>query len=247
MSFSADWLALRAPADDAARDAGLLAAAVDWARAHDGCRILDLGSGTGATRRAFGNLVPGAHWWLADSDAALLVQAAGPDSTPLVVDLAEGLDEALAVEPQLVTASAFFDLAGAAWIETLVGRLAERGAALYAALNYDGQETWLPPHPEDASVAEAFAEDMGRDKGLGPALGGKAAAHLAACLHQRGFEVRTASSSWHLRARHDAALIAALAKGTARAADASADWLTARGAASHVTIGHIDLWAVPAG
>ena len=45
MGFSADWLALREPADHAARDGDLLAAAAQVA----GAVIVDLGCGTGST------------------------------------------------------------------------------------------------------------------------------------------------------------------------------------------------------
>ena len=179
MSFSSEWLTLRAGADAAARDAGLLGAAACWAAARPQPRILDLGSGTGATRRAFGERVPGAQWFLADSDPALLVKAEGPDTTPLLLDLMAEIPRAFDLRPDLVTASAFFDLAGAEWIDRLVSALHDTGAALYAALTYDGTETWHPSHAEDAAVLAAFQRDMQRDKGLGPALGGAAATYLA--------------------------------------------------------------------
>lgn len=249
MSFSPDWLALRAPADDAARDPGLMAAAIAHARALPGCRILDLGAGSGATLRVLGPMLPGARWWLADHDAGLLdhamrlASALGVSAEPLVADLATELDRAFAPGPQLVTASAFFDLAGAAWLDGFAGRLAASGAALYGALSYNGQEAWQPPHPDDAAVHAAFTADMGRDKGLGPALGGSAAAHLAGALEGLGYRVERADSPWRLEAPRDSALIAALAEGTAAATGASTGWLAARRAASAVRIGHVDLWA----
>src|SRR6185312_14115446 len=65
--FSADWLALREPADRAARDRGLarrFAAALPPRP-----RIIDLGAGTGATARALAPFVAGT-WILVDRDAA---------------------------------------------------------------------------------------------------------------------------------------------------------------------------------
>jgi hypothetical protein len=247
--FSADWLALRAPADDAARDAGLMGQAVAWGRAQPGLRVLDLGAGSGATLRVLGPLLPGAAWWLADHDAALLDHACalartrGETVTPLALDLASALDAAFEPRPHLVTASAFLDLAGAAWLDALADRVAASGAAFYAALSYDGHEAWHPPHPGDAAVHAAFAADMGRDKGLGPALGGAAAAHMAAALSARGLAVQTASSPWQLTPPRDAALIAALRAGTAAATGASADWAAAP--RSRVEIGHLDVLALP--
>jgi trans-aconitate methyltransferase len=73
MGFSAEWLALREPADHAARDAGLLMAAAR--AAGDSAVIVDLGCGTGSTRRAFGELLPHADWRMVDGDADLLVRA----------------------------------------------------------------------------------------------------------------------------------------------------------------------------
>ncbi|MEY4985020.1 MAG: hypothetical protein RIR62_3286, partial [Pseudomonadota bacterium] len=75
MGFSADWLALREPADHAARDARLLRAAAGVARHR--AVVVDLGCGTGSTRRAFGDLLAGATWRMVDGDAALLARAGG--------------------------------------------------------------------------------------------------------------------------------------------------------------------------
>jgi hypothetical protein len=248
--FSADWLTLREGADNAARDAVLRKAAVAWGEAHAGLRVLDLGAGTGATLKVLGTALRGARWWLADNDPALLSRAVatagelGVTAEPLVVDLAADLAAAFAPKPHLVTASAFFDLAGAAWIDAFAAEAAAGGAAVYAALTYDGNESWLPPHPEDPAVMAAFATDMGRDKGLGPALGGRAGHHLAAALHRQGYRVTTAPSPWRLAAPADAALMRALADGTGSATQASADWRAA--SRSRIVIGHIDVWAVPA-
>ncbi len=125
------------------------------------------------------------------------------------------------------------------------------GAALYAALTYDGREAWQPPHPLDAEVLEAFQADQRRDKGLGPALGPAAHDHLAACLRAQGYRVSEARSDWTLAQPADAALIAALAEGTAAAvaprigAERSEAWRAARTGAERVVIGHRDLLALP--
>jgi len=44
--FSADWLALREPADAVARNQELTARLIDWRQQHGGLSVLDLGSGT---------------------------------------------------------------------------------------------------------------------------------------------------------------------------------------------------------
>jgi hypothetical protein len=214
--------------------------------------VVDLGAGSGATLKALHAALPQARWRLIDDDAALLALAAkaaaerGAAVETRRIDLARDLAAALAPAPALVTASAFFDLAGAAWIEAFADAAAAAGAAVYAALTYDGRESWAPPHPEDAAVHARFLADMRRDKGLGPALGAEAGSFLAAALAARGYRVTTADAPWRLESPRDAALIAALADGSADAADASPDWRAARRAATAVAIGHLDVLALPA-
>lgn len=147
--FSSEWLALRAPADDAARDENLLRRAARLAG--DGL-IADIGGGTGASFRALSPLAPDARWRVLDADAALLSHL--PDDARVEgveVDLAADPGVIFAGAPRLVTASAFFDLASRDWIEDFADRLVASGAALYAALTYDGREDWTPK-PDRKSV-----------------------------------------------------------------------------------------------
>ncbi len=250
--FAADWLALRAPADDRARDPGLVAALADWARGRP-IRINDIGGGDGATRRAIGGTLPGARWLVVDADPALLLHAAAAGAEISLVDLAARPEAAFAGGPNLMTASAFFDLVSEDWIAAFAEGLATRRLPLYAALTYDGRENWRPTPPHEAAAREAFRADMRRDKGFGPALGAAAHAMLAAALRARGYEVREAESDWRLERGRDDALIAALAEGGAEAPmvraalsrSALAEWRAGRGAAETVLIGHRDLLALP--
>jgi hypothetical protein len=242
MSFEPAWLALREPADAAARDVGLLEEAT--ALVGDGLG-LDLGCGTGATARAFG---AGPRWRLVDRDRRLLELAAAgcPGAEAVEADLA-AVDRLPLDGVALVTASALLDLVSQAWIEALSGRLADAGVPVYAALSYDGTVAWDAPEPGDAAVVAAFNRDQRRDKGLGPALGPAAPAALARALAARGYRVRTAPSPWRL-GNAEAALQAALVEGIAEAAAAPASWRQARlaaSAASRCTVGHVDLLAVP--
>jgi len=254
VSFDGAWLDLREPADAAARDAGLLAAA---ARSLEGdAVVLDLGCGTGATVRAFAGRTGGrVRWRLLDRDPALLRQAAARchRAETIVADLApvDGLPlDGMA----LVTASALFDLASAAWIEALATRLAAARIGLYAALTVDGMLAWEPALPGDPAVVAAFGEHQRRDKGLGPALGGCAAAALAQALARRGFDVWSAPSPWRLGPA-EAGLQRALVGGIARAAAetgfaGAVAWGQAREAASSASgcvVGHVDLLATPPG
>jgi SAM-dependent methyltransferase len=235
MSFSSNWLALREPADRAARDGALAAALGDWAAARTRALgrpllVVDLGCGTGASHRALSPLLPGARWRLTDNDPALLAEAAGRTGAhTLCLDLAATPEIALD-GADIVTASALFDLASAAWIDRLAGALAP-GAAMLAALSYDGIETWDPADPAEAEGLAAFHAHQVGDKGFGPSLGPGGAAYLAQALARGGREVRRAPSPWRLSRPRDGALIEALADGAAGAAAQAAHAAGAAGAA----------------
>lgn len=250
MGFSADWLALRDPADRAARDAALLRRAAQ--AAGPAPVILDLGCGTGATWRALAPLLPsGTRWRFVDNDPALLAvagAAAGPAAEVIRADLGD-LDALPLAGATLVTASALLDLVSADWVAGLVNRL---GVPFYAALSYDGRMEWTPDHPQDAAVTDGFNRHQHGDKGFGPALGPDAVPRAAALFAQAGFEVLQADSPWRL-GPDMAALQRDLTRGIADAAAeagvaGASDWGRARqdsaGAASCL-VGHLDLLAIP--
>jgi len=255
--FSADWLALRAAVDARARDSGLARRLGAHFEGRSSIRVLDLGAGTGANLRATAPLMPVAqNWVLADNDATLLERARPPVGTTIErreIDLAGDLVPLFDPSPDLVTASAFLDLCGAAWLDRLADAVVRHRAAAYAVLSYDGRESWSTPHPLDAAALAAFHADQHRDKGLGPALGPKAQAHLADRLRRHGYREHEEPSDWRLHRPADTALIAALAEGSAAAiapalgAEQAADWCRARTGATEVVIGHQDLLALPTG
>lgn len=256
--FSPAWLALREPADHAARAPALLRDAAELLGASDDPLAVDLGCGTGSTARAFAAAGASAiRWRLVDADAGLLVEAsrriAGAETVRL--DLAARPDLPLA-GACLVTASALLDLVSAAWLDDLVARLAAARLPLYAALTYDGRMRFDPPHSLDAAIAAAFDRHQRGDKGLGPALGPAGARSAAARLRAAGFRVEIAPSPWHLGPA-EAALAGALVAGIAAAAaeegslgavevDGWLAWRLARLGQGGVVIGHTDLLARPA-
>jgi SAM-dependent methyltransferase len=248
MSFAATWLDLREPADRAARDPGLLAAAAAHLVGTPAPLVLDLGCGTGAMPRALAH--PGLRWRLVDRDPGHLQVAAArcPGAETVAADLAD-LDRLPLDGVRLVTASALLDLASATWLDALADGLAATGVGLYATLAYDGRMAWAPALPGDEAVRAVFNAHQRRDKGLGPALGPAAAATLARALARRGFAVRLAPSPWRLGPAQ-AALQAAFVDGVAAAAAemgvAAGCWAQARRAASGCTVGHVDLLALPA-
>jgi hypothetical protein len=252
--FAADWLALRRPADARAQDSGLRARLAAHLAGRDRLTVLDLGAGTGAGLALTAPHLPGPqHWRLVDDDPGLLARAVPPAGTTverLSRDLSGGVGPLLDPVPDVVTAAAFFDIAGREWVASLAQALAATRVPLYATLIYDGRESWEPADPRDAHVLEAFHADQRRDKGLGPALGPDAPGALSALLAADGFAVAEARSDWALAAPRDAALIAALAEGSAAAVrprlGADADrWLAARRGATRVRVGHRDILALP--
>ncbi|QDL93030.1 methyltransferase domain-containing protein [Paroceanicella profunda] len=258
--FAPDWLALRDPADRAARSRTLRDRLLTHLFARPGgrpLRVIDLGCGTGATWRALAPLLPpDTEWCLVDHDPALLAAArtALGDSAQisfLEADLAASVEETLARGADLVTSSALIDLCSAEWLSRLGGAVPP-GAAVYMALNYDGTEHWEPAHDAEPRAHAAFLDHHRRDKGFGPALGAEAPAHLSRVLAARGWTVRSAASPWRLSQAHRG-LIAALAEGSAQAVAETgalspaehAAWAASRRSAESVMIGHTDLLALP--
>jgi SAM-dependent methyltransferase len=258
MSFTEEWLALREPADVAARDPRLLERAAQAARgAAQGAApvIVDLGCGTGATARALGPyLPPDTRWRLVDNDARLLARAmaeTGAGAEAHRLDLA-ALDALPLAGAHLVTASALLDLVSRDWLAGLAARLARAGIGVYAALSYDGRMAWEPPLAADTEITAAFNAHQRRDKGFGPALGPDAVPVAERLFAAKGFGVETAPSPWHL-GPEQAQLHGELLDGIARAAaeaglSGARAWGQARRAACRYTacvVGHSDLLALP--
>lgn len=261
--FSISWLNLREPADVAARNKPLAHKALEWLELIPAPIVVDLGSGTGSTLRALSSL--GGHgdndklWRLVDHDGDLLDEAVRRHAKEFQVedhqsDLAI-IEELLFGGARLVTASALFDLVSADLVNNLVKRLTEKGIGVYAALNYDGETSWSPPHPSDAGVLAAFNQDQRRDKGLGAALGPDASTYLQTVFTQAGYQVSVAPSPWHLT-KHDAELVRELINGIANVVTkhsvlskgAIAVWREFRLAHlqdGECTVGHQDLLALP--
>jgi SAM-dependent methyltransferase len=240
--FSADWLALREPADHRARNRELIRALGGRFADRERVTIVDLGCGAGSNLRALAPLLPPRQEWrLVDHDPALLAAArervaswadeARPDGGGLAVrkgdrhlsvvfrraDLANDLEQVLSGAPDLATAAALFDLVSPAWIDRFATAVAAEGAVFAPFLTYDGEERWEPPHPADAEMLAAFHRHQHGDKGFGAAAGPDAGRLLAQAFRARGYGVVEGDSPWRLDACRDALLIAELALGIAQA------------------------------
>jgi hypothetical protein len=276
--FAPDWLRLREGVDHRSRDAGLLAKLASYFKDRPEVRVVDLGAGLGSNLRgSYASLPTRQHWLLVDYDAQLLAAAidaiaawadsgrpttsgleAVKDGRSLHVelrriDLAADPADWTRPTPDLVTAAALFDLVSEEWIGKFVAAVTRARIPFYTVLTHDAKTTWSPPHPADTQMRGAFESHFGRDKGFGPAAGGRATKLLADQLARAGYEVFRASSPWKLGAS-DRDLVVALVDGWAEAVRDTGtvpepsikEWVSARKAAdSACTVGHEDLLAFP--
>ena len=220
-----DWLALREPADAAARDRSwpaLRPAVAAWLapRLADGDRplhVIDAGAGTGANARWLAPrltaLAPGhpVRWTLLDHDDRLLAHVPpGLSARRVCGDLADLpglLRQPGSPEPgvTLVTASALLDLLTADQLDRFVDDAMAAGAALLVALTIgpawhveplDGPDAQSTEPTEPTELTERLDAAFHEHQGRGQALGHRAIDHLV----DRYPGLVQADSPWHLDA-----------------------------------------------
>jgi hypothetical protein len=193
----ADWLALREPADAAARSTEL----ADRLAPRPPLLVHDLGSGTGSMARWLAPRLPGPqHWVLHDRDADLLAAAAAHLPPGVTAETRQGdltrLTAADLAGASLVTASALLDMLTAAEVERVVGACA--GLPTLLTLTVVGAITLDPPDPLDAAVAAAFDAHQRRTVGGRTLAGPDAAAVAVAAFGRRGIPVEVRDTPWRL-------------------------------------------------
>ncbi|MFN8132322.1 MAG: class I SAM-dependent methyltransferase [Solirubrobacteraceae bacterium] len=264
----ADWLALREPADAAARAAGLVAPLRAWAPAAGPWVIHDLGCGTGGMGRWLAGRLPGRQHWIGhDRDPDLLEIAAasrpGPaaDGAPVSVEVRQSDITELGPEDvagaTVITASALLDLLTAAELGGLIALGAATGCPMLLTLSVVGRVDLTPADPLDARMAAAFDAHQRRPTTRGPLLGPDAVAFAADGFGRRGADVLVRPSPWRLGAAQ-AGLAAEWLAGWAGAAAEQDAGLAAdaaayarrrlaqvRAGALAVTVHHADLLALP--
>jgi hypothetical protein len=221
------WLALREPADVAARSVPLTRAIADVLPRGRPLCVLDLATGSGSNIRYLAEHLSGQQSWLpVDHDAALLAElparmaawgaarsyevAAGTGewvirgsglqchvAEPRRLDLA-ALDGTIFSGRHLVTASALLDLVSETWLRALAARCRENGAAALFALTYNGQSSCVPVEPEDDTIRLLMNRHQKTDKGFGAAAGPDATDDAARCFAALGYRVRREPSDWVL-------------------------------------------------
>ena len=248
---SKEWLALREPADAAARARELVEHLV---RESPRWVIHDLGCGTGSMGRWLAPQLPGPqHWVLHDRDEDLLRRAAAsvPGAEGRPGDLARLTADDLA-GASLVTASALLDLLTLAEVRRLAEAVAAVACPALLTLTVTGRVELEPADPLDAEVAAAFDAHQRRESGGRRLLGPDAATATREAFAARGAGVAVRASPWRL-GPHDAELLRAWLPGWVGAAReqqpdvAPGTYLAGRLAAAgegrlRVTVHHEDLF-----
>lgn len=275
--FSPEWLALREPVDHRSRSPRIAAYLKAALANRVSIRVVDLGCGSGSNLRATAPLLGADQsWTLVDNDRRLLGEAEqrlrdwadkgskegewlrlekGGRKIRVAfreADLVTGLDQVLALRPDLVTASALFDLCSTAFIDRFAKAVIERRSCFYTVLTYNGIQRWMPEHAGDTALLDAFHAHQRTDKGFGASAGPDAPERLAQAFTRAGWKVEEGESPWVLDEK-DQALIDALAGGFAGAAEETGAvpaatlkaWraITRTGA----VVGHADTLCLPPG
>jgi len=262
------WLALRQPADFAARSERLTRLVLDRLEGVQPLRILDLGTGTGSNIRYLAPRLPvDQHWLAIDKDPRLLAETAihcaplapGLQVATRAVDLGAAVPSDIFDDRHLVTASALLDLVSSEWLEWIASECRRVGACALFTITYNGLNECHPRDPDDASMFALFNLHQLSDKGLGgPAAGPRGTDVARERFLAAGFDVHVEPSNWHI-GPHDREFQRQLIEGWALAAaemssepEAVEAWKQRRlrhVAAGHSTIlvGHHDLAALPPG
>jgi hypothetical protein len=262
----AGWLALREPADAAARSQELVDALHDRLPRDRPLVVQDLGAGTGSMARWLApRLDVPQRWVLHDRDAELLPLAVATpprtaDGRCVPVEARCGdvtrLPPAELAGSALVTASALLDMMTAAELARFVAVCVGAGCPVLVALSVTGDVELDPGDPLDAEVRKAFNDHQRRRVGgsrlLGPGAVDEAVARFAAFR----YDVVVRPSPWRLdghpaltRQWFDGWLDAALGQ-RPELAPATVRYAARRraegaGGRLRVTVGHQDLLALP--
>lgn len=219
---SRKWLALREPADAAARAVDLVDALGRRMPPAGRWMIHDLGGGTGSMGRWLAPRLPGhQHWVVHDRDADLLELAPAVPCGPA----ADGA--AVRVEPRqsditrlgaddlagasLITASALLDMLTGDELAALAAVCAGAGCPVLLTLSVVGRVSLIPSDPLDARVAAAFNDHQRRATERGRLLGPDAVSFAVGEFGRLGREVHVRESPWRLGATE---------------ADLASEWLT---------------------
>jgi hypothetical protein len=260
------WLALREPADAAARARDLVERLAPPTSGH--WMIHDLGCGSGAMGRWLAPLLSGHQRWVgherdADLLEAFLANPPGPaaDGAAVTVearrtDVAR-LDQSDLAGASLITASALLDMLTAEELAAMIAACVGLGCPVLVTLSVSGRVSLSPPDPLDGPLAAAFNDHQRRETPRGRLLGPDAVPFAEHALGRLGAEVTIRPSPWRLGTAHSALATEWMTAWVAAAReqqpqlDSQAERYAGRRLAQlsagtlAVTVGHADLLALP--
>lgn len=184
--------------------------------------VVDVGAGTGATLRALLDWgVRGGSYLGVDRSAALVEHARGALRDALAAEYAvssDGPDGAFVVEgiaarvevgdvlslptgdADLVVAQALLDLVPVEEaMDAVVGRLRPGGLA-YLPITFDGVSTFLPEHPDDGAVVDAYHAAIDEQPGRDSRAGRRLLQHLR---ERPGALLAVGAADWVVRPARD--------------------------------------------
>jgi hypothetical protein len=208
---SSEWLALREPADAAARAPELVEELRSCLPTDGVTSVHDLGCGTGSMARWLAPQLTGSqHWVMHDRDAALLTLAAAhppgdaSDGAPVTMETRQcditRLGPGALAGAALVTASALLDMLTEGELERLVATCAGAGCPVLITLSVTGRVGLTPPDPFDRRVTDAFNAHQRRSSGARRLLGPDAVRAAVDAFTRLGVDVETRPSPWRLGA-----------------------------------------------
>ncbi|HSO98620.1 MAG TPA: class I SAM-dependent methyltransferase [Solirubrobacteraceae bacterium] len=207
------WLALREPADAAARAPDLVDHLEGEMLASGRGVIHDLGCGTGAMGRWLAPLLPGRQHWIAhDRDVGLLAIApahppgSAADGSAVTLETVHSDITRLRADDlsgaTLITASALLDMLTQDELVGLAAVCVTARCPILLTLSVVGRVSITPADPLDLAVSAAFDAHQRRTTHRGRLLGPDAAGFIAEEFARLGAEVQVRPSPWRLGPSH---------------------------------------------
>jgi trans-aconitate methyltransferase len=207
------WLALREPADAAARSVELAQRLGRHLPATGRLVIHDLGGGSGAMGRWLAPRLPGSqHWVVHDRDADLLELALadppGPAADGAAVTVEARRSDITRLAPgelddtSVIVASALLDMLTADELAAMLRPCTASGCPVLLAMTVVGRVALTPADPLDGRMVAAFNASQRRTTAAGRLLGPDAVAAAIDELRRTGAEVLVRSTPWRLDDAH---------------------------------------------
>lgn len=216
------WLALREPADAAARARDLVERLRREVAGADRWTVHDLGCGTGGMGRWLAPQLPGRQRWVLHDRDPDLLEIAASEHPGAAADGA-----AVSVEPRrsditrmgpgdlagatLITASALLDMLTGSELTAMIAACSRARCPILVTLSVTGRVRLSPAERLDGRVAAAFNAHQRRVTERGRLLGPDAVGAAARGFARVGAEVLASPSPWRLGAEQSDLLVEWLA------------------------------------